>query len=109
MPRTEDAVWNNFQKVTNLNGQIVKRMCIYCKAEFVPNATRAKKHLVADCLNAPVSIKQHFLSDVNKQCFVGKRKLSLELNDEHSLNCKQTTIVHNCVAPAALQICRMLT
>ena len=90
MPRTEDSVWKNFSKVTNVKGEVVKRMCMHCKAEFVPNATCAKKHLVAHCPKAQLSVKQQFLSDVNKQCFIGKRKVTLEGEEESVVQCKQT-------------------
>ncbi len=61
------------------------------QCRFVPNATRANKHLVVDCPNyAPVSVKQQFLADFNKQCSVGKLKMSVEMNDENVTKCRQS-------------------
>jgi len=78
MPRLEDPVWHdNFDDVTDLKGKVVKKRCAYCRAEFVPNATRAKKHLVIDCPKAYEHVKHQFLNEVQGQCCAGKRKLSI--------------------------------
>lgn len=82
MPRIEDTIWKNFLNITSVHGKLIKRQCLYCKAEFFPNATRAKKHLVADCPYAPLDVKQQFLAEVNKQCFTDKRKVSLEVSND---------------------------
>lgn len=77
MPRSEDSVWTNFKNELGPDGK-PRFICLYCNAIFATkNATRAKKHLVKDCVQAPTEIKKKYIWTVMQQSYAPKAGISL--------------------------------